>query len=308
MENIGKALKEKRIALGMSVDDISVKTRLTPKHIKALEEGDISFFQDDLSYLRFFIKSYCEAVDEDFDIYKDELRNSIDDYTMTSVMNTHQSHQEIERNVAKSDHLTRVRNDETLKHKRHSFRKPDFSLLSLIAIIGVVVLLILLAFILYIKSDASKPADNTNNEIPVAPEQEGVGDNKNPNVDEEETPTETEKKEMEITRKDTTHYVLMNLEEGDEIKVDTKFIGSNSAYSLTVDGQVIESQVYKAGTTASSTFTVKKGTKFQVYIGYLLKTEIKINDKVVKIEDTMQSSGSAYTLEFTVGDSNESAK
>lgn len=308
MENIGKALQEKRIALHMSVDDISVKTRLTPKHIKALEAGDISFFQDDLSYLRFFVKSYCEAIGEDFDVYKDELRNSIDEYTMTSVINTHNSHQEIERKVAKSDQLTRVRNDETTKHKRRSFRKPDFSLLSLIAIIGVVVLLILLAFILYIKSDASKPAGDANAEIPVAPEQEGVGNNKNPNTEEEETPTETEKKEMEITRKDATHYVLMNLEDGDEVKVDTNFIGSSSAYSLTVDGQVIESQVYKVGSTASSTFEVKKGTKFQVYIGFLLKTEIKINDKVVKLDDSMQSSSSAYTLEFTVGDSNEPAK
>lgn len=44
MEKIGNMLKEKRIELGMSVEDISEKTRLTTKHIKALEEGDISFF------------------------------------------------------------------------------------------------------------------------------------------------------------------------------------------------------------------------------------------------------------------------
>ena len=36
MENIGKMLKEKRLELGLSVDDISEKTRLTPKHVKAL--------------------------------------------------------------------------------------------------------------------------------------------------------------------------------------------------------------------------------------------------------------------------------
>ena len=38
MEKIGNMLKEKRIELGMSVEDISEKTRLTTKHIKALEE------------------------------------------------------------------------------------------------------------------------------------------------------------------------------------------------------------------------------------------------------------------------------
>ena len=84
MEKIGNMLKEKRIELGMSVEDISEKTRLTTKHIKALEEGDISFFHEDLSYLRFFVKSYCDAVGIDFEDMKDELRESIDDYTMTS--------------------------------------------------------------------------------------------------------------------------------------------------------------------------------------------------------------------------------
>ena len=67
MENIGKMLKEKRLELGLSIDDISEKTRLTPKDVKALEEGDMSFFHEDLSYLRFFVKIYCEAVNIDFE-------------------------------------------------------------------------------------------------------------------------------------------------------------------------------------------------------------------------------------------------
>ncbi len=61
MEEIGKLLKEKRLELGLTIEEVSEKTRLTQKHIKALEEGDISFFHDDLSYLRFFVKSYCEV-------------------------------------------------------------------------------------------------------------------------------------------------------------------------------------------------------------------------------------------------------
>lgn len=308
MENIGKELKEKRIEQGMSVEDISVKTRLTPKHIKALEEGDISFFRDDLSYLRFFVKSYCDAVHVDFEDYKNEISASINDYTMTSVIHAQKSHQEMERNIAKSDKLSRVESSGTSKRKRRSLRKPDFSLVSLIAIIGVVVVVILFAFVMYLRSDASKPSGE-NGKIPVAPEQEGVGSNKvpgeeKPNEEEKEEPV---KKEMSITRKDATHFILMNLNDGDEIKVDTKFIGSNSAYSVTVDGQVKDSKVYTAGNTATTVFEAKKGMKFQVYIGFLLKTEVRINDKVVNL-DEMQSSGVSYTLEFTVGDSNESAQ
>lgn len=44
MEEIGRLLKEKRLELGLTIEEVSDQTRLTQKHIKALEEGNISFF------------------------------------------------------------------------------------------------------------------------------------------------------------------------------------------------------------------------------------------------------------------------
>ena len=67
MEDFSKLLKEKREQAGLSIDDVCEKTRLTQKHIKALEDGNMEFFRDDLSYMRFFVKSYCEAVGMDYD-------------------------------------------------------------------------------------------------------------------------------------------------------------------------------------------------------------------------------------------------
>ena len=149
MEKIGNMLKEKRIELGMSVEDISEKTRLTTKHIKALEEGDISFFHEDLSYLRFFVKSYCDAVGIDFEDMKDELRESIDDYTMTSVQSAQLSHEEIEHNIAKSEKLTKVQTaDVKMPRQKRRRAKPDVSLISLVAIIGVVVIVLMFAFVI----------------------------------------------------------------------------------------------------------------------------------------------------------------
>ena len=42
MDKIGKILKDKRLELGITVEEVSQRTRLTVKHIKAIEEGDIS--------------------------------------------------------------------------------------------------------------------------------------------------------------------------------------------------------------------------------------------------------------------------
>lgn len=313
MENIGKMLKEKRLELGLSIDDISKKTRLTPKHVKALEEGEMSFFHEDLSYLRFFVKSYCDAVNVDFEDVKDELRGSIDDYTTTYLNKAELTHQEIERNVSRSERLSRVQSSDT---GRRSLRmqKPDVSLVSLVAIIGVVVIVILFTFVIFLKSG------NKNNDLsqkqPVAPIQNEVGKNE---TEDKDKPSDTnDKKEMEIVAgDDATHFFLTNIKDGDKVKIDTAFTGSNSGYSVTIinDGneEVRNNEVYNMGQVATTEVKVKQGTKINVYVGCMYKTEIKINDKVVKLDNsvnpsTWTGSCTSYTFEFTVGDQNESSK
>ncbi|MDE6195628.1 MAG: helix-turn-helix domain-containing protein, partial [Erysipelotrichaceae bacterium] len=76
MKKIGLLLKQRREELGLSIEEVSHRTRLTIKYIKAIEEGDISYFKDDLSYLRFFLRSYCETIDLDFCELKDLLNES----------------------------------------------------------------------------------------------------------------------------------------------------------------------------------------------------------------------------------------
>ncbi len=316
MENIGKMLKEKRLELGLSIDDISEKTRLTPKHVKALEEGDMSFFHEDLSYLRFFVKSYCEAVNIDFEDVKDELRESIDDYTTTFLNKAELTHQEIEKNVSRSERLSRVQSSDT---GRRSLRiqKPDVSLVSLVAIIGVVAIIILFAFVIFLK--IGNKNDDLSQKQPVAPIQNEVGENvTEENSNKPSSDNSGEKEEMEIVAgDDATHFFLTNVKDGDKLKVDTAFNGSNSGYSVTIinDGneEVRNNEVYNMGQTASTEVEVKKGTKINVYVGCMYQTEIKINDKVVKLDSsvnpsTWTGSCTSYTFEFTVGDQNESSK
>ena len=81
MEKLSNRLKAKRLETGLTIEEVSEKTRLTTKHIKALEEGDMEFFKDDLSYLRFFLRSYCDAVGFDFEEAKPLLHETIDSYT-----------------------------------------------------------------------------------------------------------------------------------------------------------------------------------------------------------------------------------
>lgn len=315
MEKIGKLLKERRLELGLTVEEVSGKTRLTQKHIKALEEGDISFFHDDLSYLRFFVKSYCEVLGIDFEDIKDELRENVNDYTMTFTTSAQINHEEIEKHIANSEKLTKVKSADVKIRKKRKIRKPDMSLVSLIAIVAVVAIVIMFAFVVFLRSDTGKNTGKNDNQ-PIAEVQNGSGDNKYPSSEEkdkeEEKNKETEKKEVSVTKTDVTKYTIENAAEGQEVEFEVYFGGSNSGFSASVDGKVLDdpkADVYNYQTSAKGKVKVKKGTKIELYVGYMLNTSLKIDGKNVKIDDSIVNSGGPYTLELTVaGDENESSK
>ena len=318
MQKIGKKLHDKRIELGLSIEDISEKTRLTTKHIKALEEGDLSFFHDDLSYLRYFVKSYCSAVGLDFEDFKDDLRTSINDYTMTFAQNEALTHNIIEENIAKSEKLSHVEKTDIHPKKRRAYiskgaknlKKTDMSLVSLVAIIGILVAFMMFAFIIFVRDDKS-PSPKPN-DIPVAEESNKNDDPYLSDKDKEEE--KEEMKELEIVNDSILDYTLNNLKEGDKVVFETTFKGSSSAYSVTVDGkETFNSQVYQMGETAKTEVEVKKGSKISVYIGCMVQTDIKINGEVVKTDSSINPSAwpgqcPSSTLTFTIGEVYESTK
>lgn len=311
MDKIGNLLKQKRLELGFTIEDVSEKTRLTHKHIKALEEGDISFFHDDLSYLRFFIKSYCEVVGVDFEDIKDELRTNIDDYTMSFTTSTLRAHEEIEQGIAhhseelaskksQTQATTQPKRTKVKQNPKKQIRKPDISLVSLVTIIVLIAFALMFAFVIFLKSD--KKAD-----VP-APEKQPIAstqDDKDKDKDTPETPEkeETPAKEISVTKLDVTNYTIDNVKDGDVLDFEVYFGGSNSGFSMSVDGKVLDepkSAVYNYQTYARGKVTAKKDMKISLYVGYMVDVSMKINGKTVKIDDSIVKSGASNTLEFTV--------
>lgn len=313
MEEIGRLLKEKRLELGMTIEEVSDQTRLTQKHIKAMEEGDINFFHDDLSYLRFFVKSYCDVLGLDFDDFKDDLHKSIDAYKNSFTKTTQLTHEEIEKNVAKSERLSEVQKSKKKQKTKRRLHKPDMSLVSLIAVVAVVAIVIMFAFVVFLKSDVGKE-EVVKTPQPVAPEQTESGENKYPSSEEKEQEEEKEEetKEISISKTDATHYTIENMKDGDELTFEVTFAGSSAGFSASVDGEVLDepkAQVYEYNSTAKGNVKVKKGMKLELYVGYMYDTQLKINGKNVKLDDSIVKSSGAITLEFTiVGDSDESAQ
>ena len=83
MKEIGATLKKRREELGYTLEEMSNKTRISVAQLKALEDGDLEFFKDDLSYVRYFVRFYCQALYLDFDPLRDQLSQDLDQFTET---------------------------------------------------------------------------------------------------------------------------------------------------------------------------------------------------------------------------------
>lgn len=60
MDTVGITLKEKREAMGLSVDDVVKATKIDRLYIDAIEGSDFSFFEKQDFYLQVFVGSYAE--------------------------------------------------------------------------------------------------------------------------------------------------------------------------------------------------------------------------------------------------------
>lgn len=73
-------LKKRRLDLNLSVQDIAIQTHLAPEFIRAIEENNLDAFADDLSYVRYFVRAYAEALGVNWQAIAAEVDYSIELY------------------------------------------------------------------------------------------------------------------------------------------------------------------------------------------------------------------------------------
>lgn len=165
MKSLGQKLKERRMELGFSIEDIQNKTKLSPVHIKAIENGDIEYFKHDLSYLKFFVQYYCQAVYLDYNEVKGEVESIVSDFTQTQLLKIQESHEESNENIRK-----RI-NSNQKKYKRPiNSQKMQYSILEGKTILLILASLLLIALLVFGFFKLVLPAMNSQNDQAQKPE------------------------------------------------------------------------------------------------------------------------------------------
>lgn len=86
MANVFEKLITQRLRLNMSLTELSIKTKLPLAHLKALEDGDLSKFSHDLSMVKFYLLSYCDALNLDYHEFETDFDEIINGYSQTLML------------------------------------------------------------------------------------------------------------------------------------------------------------------------------------------------------------------------------
>lgn len=161
MKLIGEKLKQRRIELGYSINDLHEKTKLSQVHIKAIEEGNLDYFRHDLSYLKFFLQYYCQAVYLDYDEIEDEFKKTLNEYHETQLIKKQESHQASNENIQR-----RIQNNQKKYRKAHGeprmqFDKIDHQTLIVVGIVLLIIAVLIFGLIKFVIPNLRDKPDET---------------------------------------------------------------------------------------------------------------------------------------------------
>ena len=136
-------LKQRRIDLKLSIQDVAVQTRLAPEYIAAIEENDLDVFSDDYSFVRYFVHAYANAIGVNWEAISVEVDQTIKYHAHKKNMALTQAQRRIVENMPKAQASKRSRKKRS--HFQSSISRASRSLhwskrkLSPLALWGIVI-------------------------------------------------------------------------------------------------------------------------------------------------------------------------
>ncbi len=80
MATYNQILRQRRMNLNLTIEDVSAQTRLAPEYIQAIEQHNLDAFSDDYSFARYFVHAYCDAIGVNWAVVQNEVDADISAY------------------------------------------------------------------------------------------------------------------------------------------------------------------------------------------------------------------------------------
>lgn len=275
MKKVGAKLKEKREELGFSREDMSIKTKIQPHYLKALEEGDLEFFRDDMSYLRYYLRFYCQALGMDFEEVRQDFEDEMEQFNET------QSLKKVQEREAKQQSINQRIQDSRNQLKPEK-RKMDYSLISLIAVILVVVGAMGIFAVKYLPDFFDKEPKPVV-EVSPYPSDEPTAV---PDGNQEEIIVD-EKSKLTVTTQDGINYEVTGWKNGEQLSIKVVF-GADTWMRVAYNDIVSDnptSKIYKAAETMEILTSAENDLKITLHFGRTLDNKIYLNDEEYALDE-----------------------
>ena len=288
MENLGQIIKQRREELGYTLKAISDKTRVPIAKLEAIENGDLKYFENDMSYVKFYVRYYCNALHLNFDDFKDELEAALDKYSNTTKMMKQVEFEELNSRVKDR----KIKKSTVNKHKS----KIDFSFISFITIVVVLIAGLALVFFFMILPNLNNSIDpiitDDQRELPSEiVELEDVFD---------KTPV-IENQSISIEKIDVSAYEIRNFSEGQEIQFEIDFL-YNAYVSIQIDGVYSlnpASQLFNAGTSLDMKLNPTNGQVVEFFVGYMDGSIIKLDGIELELDESIANREGKVNFSFS---------
>lgn len=288
MENIGKFLKSQREELGFTIEDMSQKTKISMHQLREIEDGNLDFFHDDITYLPFMIKRYAKALYVD-DKIKDEVDGLVGKYQETMKIKKIQQQEVIDQNVANRVKKA-TKTSQKLSPSQHS-KRPEFSQLSLIFIV-----LVIIASLLFVVVTVILPLINQSAKAPIKEDPIiNLPENPNEKPDEEEPVDQVDPEQpdetstVEVQQKNPITYEIINYKDKEEVNISLAF-NTDTWVRVYLDGKETDnprSKVYKKGENIDVITFAEKGHTVTFHVGIMKSNEFFINDEAMTLDDSV---------------------
>lgn len=294
LEKIGQVLKSRREELGYSIDAMSQKTRVPAPKLKALEAGDLKYFANDMSYVKFYLRYYCNALHLNYEDFKEEIEISLDDFS-----NTTRLMKQVEVQDSNARVFERTHKKASFKtKKKNMFMNIDFSMIGIIGLSLILLLTLSFLFIRYVMPNIFQdPSTNMNEALRDIPQ-----------AIDEETQEEViivENKVLSVVKKDISSYDISGFNEDQEIVFQVEF-KSNAYVSVTIDGVSSfnpASQLYKVGSVLDLKLNAKSGQMIEVYIGWMNGNLLSFDGQPIDLDENVASKNGSVKFNFNfIGD------
>ena len=290
MKEVGATLKKRREELGYTLEEMSNKTRISVSQLKALEEGDLEYFKDDLSYVRYFVRFYCQALNLDFEPLREMLNQNLDQFTETMNLKVIQERESMQSNIERKISKTAG----TLKKEK---RKLDYSLISLLVVIAIMAVCLVLVLVKTVPSMLN--GEDKKDDLPEVIVTAEPTEIPQPTPEVVETVSDLM---VTMAPNDVTTYEVRGWKPGEPFTIVVTF-GQKTwvqvlENNVTTDNPA--SGTYLAQDVMEITRNASDELKLTIHLGIVNNNSVAINGKKVELDPSIASRTSGQKINFVL--------